>query len=77
MQTIYATRLGWTSSPITLKSFAKTGVAGAMQINSISLLGSNQTIKWKRGDDGLVIYPPNTPVFENVDWPIMFKIEIQ
>jgi len=74
---LFATRLGWTSSPITLKSFAEAGVAGAMQIKSINLLGSNQMIKWKQEENGLVIYPPKTPVFENVDWPIMFKIEIQ
>jgi len=41
-----------------LKTFAKSGIAKNEQIKSISLIGSHETIKWEKNDNGLKIIAP-------------------
>jgi len=71
---IYATRLSWSEKPFVLSSFGANGAGEAIEIESVSLLGSDAKISWKKTADGLYITPPSDPVFKDNTWPIMFKI---
>ena len=71
---IYATRLAWPEEPFTLTSFGADAVGKDIEIKSVELLGSDAPVKWKRTAEGLVISPPMQPVFEDVTWPVMFKL---
>lgn len=59
---IYAIALGWPEQDITMKVFGKGGKAENINVKSISMLGSNQRIKWKKTDAGLVITAPDKKV---------------
>ena len=74
---IYATRLAWPDKPFTLSSFSEKGVGKEVGIKSVSLLGGDAQVTWKRTKDGIVITPSAKPVFENEDWPVMFKLVIK
>jgi len=71
---IYATRLAWPEEPFTLTSFGADAVGKDVQIASVDLLGSDEQVAWKRSAEGLVITPPTKPVFEDPEWPVMFKV---
>jgi alpha-L-fucosidase len=71
---IYATRLAWPKEPFTLTSFSSKGAGGDVQIKSVSLLGSDAKVSWKKTPEGLVITPPAKPVFDDAKWPVMFKL---
>ena len=73
---IYATRLAWPEKPFTLTSFSSEGVGGDVQIKSVSLLGSDAEVTWKKTPEGLLITPPAQPVFEDPEWPVMFKLMV-
>jgi alpha-L-fucosidase len=71
---IYATRLAWPEEPFTLTSFGADAVGKDVQIASVELLGSAEQVVWNRTDEGLVITPPAKPVFDDAEWPVMFKL---
>ena len=71
---IYAARLSWPEKPFTLTSFGADAAGKDVQIASVELLGSNEVVKWTRTAEGLVISPPQKPVFEDKQWPIIFKL---
>lgn len=74
--TVYAIQLGWKDGQTlkTLKTFAEK--AKDVKIKNISVLGSDETIKWERTDEGLVVSPPKTKPAE-ADAAFVYKIEIQ
>jgi alpha-L-fucosidase len=73
---IYATRLAWTEEPLTLTSFGLDAVGKDVQIASVELLGSDEQVAWKRSAEGLVITPPSKQVFDDPEWPVMFKLMV-
>lgn len=58
--TVYAITLGWPGSGkrVTLRSFVETGIHASVDIKSVSLLGSADSIAWKWDKDGLVLTTP-------------------
>jgi len=74
-KTIYAARLSLPQKPFLVSSFSTTGVGKDVKVGSISLLGSNETIKWGRTESGITITPPARSPFEDRSWPVIFKIE--
>jgi alpha-L-fucosidase len=73
-RTIYAARLSWPERPFTLTSFSAAGVGKGVEVGFISLLGSDQTVTWKRTKDGITITPPPGRPFDDPSWPVIFKI---
>ena len=73
-KTIYAARLSWPEKPFTLTSFSANSAGKDVEVISISLLGSTAKCTWKRTDAGITITPPEQKVFDNNDWPVIFKI---
>ena len=71
---IYATRLSWPEKPFLLGSFGSNAAGKDIEIKSVSLLGSDAKISWKKTTDGIHIIPPTKPVFDDKKWPVMFKI---
>jgi len=65
--TLYAITLGIPTEPVQIKSLAGAKVTG------MTLLGSNETLRWKQADDGLIIQPV-------AKWPsqyaVSFKIQL-
>jgi len=58
---IYATILGWPGgSDIQLTSFAESSLPEALDIKSVSLMGSDESITWDLAEDGLHISLPET-----------------
>jgi alpha-L-fucosidase len=74
---IYASRLSWPDEPFMLYSFAKDSIAGNVKIKSLSLLGSSDQVNWKQTEKGIEITPSETPVFQNKEWPVCFKMLVQ
>jgi alpha-L-fucosidase len=74
---LYATRLGWPEAPFTLRSFAEDGVGRGVKVRAVSLLGSKGTTGWRRTGTGIVITPPATPVFDDPDWPVTFRLDVE
>ena len=72
---IYAARLSWPEKPFTLTSFFANGVGKEVNVASISLLGSDERIKWEKTAKGVVITPPRNGVFDDASWPVIFKIK--
>jgi alpha-L-fucosidase len=73
---IYATRLAWPEEPFVLTSFAADGIGKDVEIKSVSLLGCSAEVQWERTANGLVVNPPVEPVFEDREWPVMFRLEL-
>ena len=71
---VYATRLSWPEKEFILTSFGTNAPGKDIEIESVSLLGSDAKISWKKTPEGLLITPPSTPVFKDKTWPVMFKI---
>lgn len=74
-RTVYATMLSWPTTEFVLRSFAGGGVAGDVKINAVSLLGSDEEVNWRQTDKGIEIKTPRTAVFEDSNWPVMFRLE--
>ncbi len=72
---IYATILGWpgNNSEVLLKAFSKAEWPDAKNIKNVSLLGSDENIKYELSDQGLKI---TTPSFAVDSMAVVFKIEI-
>ncbi len=75
-EVIYATLLGWpgTGEEIHLKSFAADSLSGPLTIDSVSLLGSEESVDWKQTDSGLAI---TTPAQAPDEMAVVFKIRIK
>ena len=73
-QVVYASRLAWPETPFTLTSFSATGVGKNIDVHTISLLGSDEKIKWTRTESGITVTPPEQSVFDDRSWPVIFKI---
>jgi len=71
---LYAFCMETPQSDVRIKSLGKNSTLNDKKIKSVSLLGSNQKIKWKLEDDALVITrPDNMP-----NWTVMgFQIELK
>jgi alpha-L-fucosidase len=73
--TLYILQLGMPESnqEFTLKSFAKDGLASAVKIKSLKLLGSEEKIEWKQNSSGLQIITPKVNPNKLV---LVYKAEI-
>lgn len=71
--TLYAICFGWPpSGSFTIKSLAANSLHAFDKINSISMLGSNETIRWKVTNKGLEVqFPKNRPC--NYAWVLKIK----
>ena len=54
-KTLYAIVMGWPEKPVALKSLGADAKLLKRRVKKIELLGSEETIRWKKGDDALVI----------------------
>lgn len=71
--TLYATSLGWTDGKILLKSLSSK-VTEHLEVNSVSMLGSDEKIDWKLKADGLEItFPEHKPC----EYAYVFKIGLK
>ncbi len=69
--TLYATSLEWTDGDILIRSLAPS-CGKDMKITSVSMLGSNEEIKWNQTAEGLMISFPND---KPTEYAHTFKIE--
>lgn len=58
---LYAIVLDWPTEPVKIRSLRTLD----KQIQSVSLLGSDEKIKWQQTDEGLIIQPPAQQVGEH------------
>ena len=72
-KTVYAIVLGWPgeNETITMKMFAQGGKAQDVKVTNVSMLGTNETIKWERQDSGLMVTTPGEKVD---DLAIVFRL---
>lgn len=71
--TLYATSLGWTDGAILLKSLSKE-FTDRLNVSNVSMLGSDEKIKWQLKGDGLEIqFPKDNPC----EYAYVFKIELE
>src|SRR5512133_2387519 len=56
---IYAFCMGKPNGDITIKSLGKTSGLNTAKIKSVSLMGSEEKLKWTHGDEALVISKPD------------------
>lgn len=72
--TLYAFVMAPPTEDIMITSLGKQAVADNMRIKSVSLLGSNEKIRWKQQDDAMVIeLPSNLPAFKVIAFRIKFR----
>jgi alpha-L-fucosidase len=71
--TVYAIILGWPgeNKEVVMTIFGKGNKAEAVTVTDVSMLGTEEKIKWKRQDAGLVV---TTPPSKIDDTAIVFKI---
>lgn len=72
-KTLYATALNWPENgKIVIKSLKSGSKYYQKEIKSITMLGSNEKIKWKRTGEGLfVTFPKEKPC----EWAYSLKIK--
>ncbi|MGB5668759.1 MAG: alpha-L-fucosidase [Maribacter sp.] len=68
---LYAICLGWPGEKITIRSLGSRGKLFEGDIESIELLGSDYTLEYHQGTNGLTIKLPMEPVS---DYAVVFKI---
>jgi alpha-L-fucosidase len=73
--TVYAIVLGWPgeNKAITMTMFAQDGKAKDVKVTNVSMLGTNERIKWERRDSGLIV---TTPGRKADDLAIVFKLGV-
>jgi alpha-L-fucosidase len=71
--TLYATCLAWTDSSIIITSLNKEHVKN-LKIEDVSMLGSEEKIRWKQTDKGLRIFFPKV---KPCNYAYSFKIMLQ
>lgn len=71
--TVYAIVLGWPgeNKQVTMTMFGKGNKAEAIMVTDVSMLGTEEKIKWQRQDTGLVV---TTPANKIDDIAIVFKL---
>ncbi len=71
--TVYALILGWPgeNKSVTMKMFGRDGKAKDIKVTNVSMLGTDELIKWERQDSGLIV---NTPSKKVDDLAIVFKL---
>lgn len=71
--TVYAIILGWPAEnkQVTMTLFGKGNKAEAIMVTDVSMLGTEEKIKWQRQDTGLVV---TTPANKIDDIAIVFKL---
>lgn len=71
--TVYAIILGWPgeNKAVTMTMFGQDGKAQDVKIKNVSMLGTNEKIKWERQDSGLIVTTPSRKVD---DLAIVFKL---
>ena len=70
---VYAIVLGWPgeNKTVTMKMFGQGGKAQDVKVTDVSMLGTDEKIKWERIDSGLVV---TTPIRKVDDLAIVFKL---
>jgi len=71
--TVYAIVLGWPgeNKAITMNMFGQGGKAQDIKVTNVSMLGTDESIKWERQDSGLIVTTPSKKVD---DLAIVFKL---
>lgn len=71
--TVYAIILGWPGENrnITMKVFGPDGNAQDIKVTEVSMLGSNEKIRWEQGESGLMVTTPSREVDELA---VVFKL---
>ena len=71
--TVYALVLGWPgeNKAITMKMFGQGGKAQDIKVTKVSMLGTDEPIKWEQQASGLIV---NTPSKKINDLAIVFKL---
>jgi len=71
--TVYAIVLGWPgeNKQVVMTMFSKSNKAEIIKVEDVSMLGTNEKIRWERQDTGLVV---TTPTTKTNDMAIVFKI---
>lgn len=69
-KTIYATFLTWNDKTLLLKSFADSPA-----IDSITLIGSNEKVNWKKTTKGLQLTLPKDKPTYNYAYPLVVKLK--
>ncbi len=71
--TVYAIVLGWPgeNKAVTMTMFAQGGKAQDIKVTNVSMLGTDETIKWEHQRSGLIV---NTPSKKVDDLAIVFKL---
>lgn len=69
-ETLYATVLDWPTDPIRIKSLSNKDY----EIKHITLLGSNEKIRWEQTQNGLIIAPSKLKMG---DYAFVYKIEFE
>jgi len=71
---LYVFLLGVPTEDIKINSLAKTSLSNNKSIASVKMLGSTKTIKWKQGNEALVISKPDgMPPLQVIGFKIKFK----
>ncbi len=72
-QTVYAIVLGWPgeNKAVTMKMFGQGREAEDVKVTSVSMLGTDESIKWERNPSGLTVTTPGRKVD---DLAIVFKL---
>lgn len=72
-ETVYALVLGWPgeNKAIMMKMFGQGGKAQDIKVTKVSMLGTDEPIKWERKESGLIV---NTPSKKVDDMTIVFKL---
>ncbi len=75
-KTLYAIVMGWPEQPVSLKSLGADAKLLKRRVKKIELLGSKSSIRWKQGNDALVIETtPSAPDSEARDAAV-YKISL-
>lgn len=74
-RTIYAIQMGWPGGgqELRLTSFGKGGPGADAQVAAVTLLGSPDSITWRRDDDGIVITSPD---HAPSDLALIYRLEL-
>jgi alpha-L-fucosidase len=73
-KTVYAIILGWPgeNKTITMTMFGRDGQARNIEVTKVSMLGTDEKIKWQRNGSGLIVTTPGKKVD---DLAIVFKLD--
>lgn len=75
-KTVYALQLGWPGSKKELLLEGFRDATLRMKVKSVSVLGSDEKIKWKKSSDGLKVYAPKEKPAE-AESALVYKITLE